>query len=69
VKAEAAKCVLCIPNAGPRAQEFGPSSAQENARQKKVTYATQRELAKRCGLGSATTGKNGEWLPLIVLHS
>jgi hypothetical protein len=48
VKAEAAKCVLCIPDAGPRAQEFGPSSAQENARQKKVTYATQRELAKRC---------------------
>jgi hypothetical protein len=38
VKAEAAKCVLCIPNAGPRAQEFGPSSAQENARQKKPAY-------------------------------
>jgi hypothetical protein len=29
-KAEAVKCVVCIPNTGPRAQEFGPSCAQEN---------------------------------------
>ncbi|SRR5712692_6424810 len=40
-KAEAAKCVLCIPDTGLRAQEFGPSSAQEDARQKKTTYGTQ----------------------------
>ena len=41
VKAEAAKCVLCIPNAGPRAQEFGPSSAQENEWLKKGSDPTQ----------------------------
>jgi hypothetical protein len=41
-KAEAAKYAFCIPGTG-RAQEFGPSSAQENARQKKATYRTQEQ--------------------------
>ncbi len=48
----AGKCVLCIPDAGPRAQEFGPSSAQENAWQKgKCTSSTQpfEVKVKRCG--------------------
>ena len=39
MKAEAAKCVLCIPVTGLRAWEFSRSSAQANARQKKKECA------------------------------
>jgi len=35
VKAEAAKCAVCIPDTGLRAWEFSRSSAQANTRRKK----------------------------------
>src|SRR5579872_2945499 len=46
-KAEAAKCVLCIPDTGPRAQELARSRAQENARQKKDRLPKSVRIARR----------------------
>jgi hypothetical protein len=44
--------VRCVhPDTGPRAQEFGPSSAQENARQKKGAYRKSARIAIRSRLG------------------
>ena len=50
MKAEAAKCVFCIPDAGPRAQEFGPSSAQKNVRQKKSGLPESVRIAMKSTL-------------------
>ena len=53
-KAETAQCVVCIPDTGPRAQEFGPSSAQENAWQKKVGLPNKEDRCCRShGLSAA----------------
>lgn len=41
-KAETAKCIVCIPDTGPQAQELARSSAQKNVREKD-TYLNQSE--------------------------
>jgi len=51
VKAEPMKCVLCIPDPAPRAQELASSSAQKNEPQKKVGLLNCED---RCGIGRAT---------------
>jgi hypothetical protein len=69
VKAEAAKCDWCIPDTGPRAQEFGPSSAQENARQKKGDLLNATWTGKRADpYRGVELGTDGNWIAVCEAY-